>query len=359
MFQFITVTFDGFPANTMRMPDIPSSSSSTVFDDFLRRAGLMSADETPRFTALTGGISSDIWRVDLPGRQLCIKRALEKLKVADDWFAPISRNVSEVAWLQTAGAIVPCAAPEVLADDPENGMFAMQFVPPDRGQLWKDALRNGEADVAFAADTGRTLATIHAATTARPELAECFATDSTFHAIRLEPYLETTARRHPDVAGPLNALVTTTAATKLALVHGDISPKNIMITVSGPMFLDAECAWWGDPAFDLAFCLNHFLLKCLWVPEAADAFLRCYQAMADTYVTTLSADIASGTEFRAAHLLPGLFLARIDGKSPVEYITDDRDKNRVRRIAKKLLKTPVENLSIIREIWADEIGVST
>jgi Ser/Thr protein kinase RdoA (MazF antagonist) len=359
MFQFISVTFDEFPANTMSMPDIPSSSSSAAFEDFLRHAGLISTDETPHFTALTGGVSSDIWRVDLPGRQLCIKRALEKLKVADDWFAPISRNVSEVAWLQIAGNIVPGSAPEILADDSENGMFAMQFIPPERGRLWKDALSAGEADLAFAAKTGRVLATIHAATAARPELAARFATDSTFHAIRLEPYLETAARRHPDVAAPLNALVATTAATKLALVHGDISPKNIIITDSGPMFLDAECAWWGDPAFDLAFCLNHLLLKCLWVPKAADAFLHCYQAMADTYISTLPMAIANEVETRTAHLLPGLFLARIDGKSPVEYITDDGDKDRVRRVAKRLLNAPAARLSIVREAWASEIGVST
>src|SRR3712207_8107198 len=41
---------------------------------------------------------------------------------------------------------------------------------------------------------------------------------------------------------------------------------------------------YGDPAFDLAFCLNHLLLKGLWVPNAAPAFLACFDALAASYM---------------------------------------------------------------------------
>ena len=85
------------------------------------------------------------------------------------------------------------------------------------------------------------------------------------------PYLLATARAHPDRAAALESLAETTARTKFTVVHGDVSPKNILIGPRGPVFIDAECAWFGDPAFDLAFCLNHLLLKCLWVPAAAAA----------------------------------------------------------------------------------------
>ncbi len=81
-----------------------------------------------------------------------------------------------------------------------------------------------------------------------------FATDDTFYALRIEPYLVAPTRRHPDLAGTLARLAHATARTRLALVHGDVSPKNILIGRRGPVFLDAECAWYGDPAFDLAFC---------------------------------------------------------------------------------------------------------
>ena len=104
-------------------------------------------------------------------------------------------------------------------------------------------------------------------------------------------------------------------------MHGDVSPKNILVGPRGPVFLDAECAWYGDPAFDLAFCLNHLLLKCSVVPQAKAGFLRCFDALSDAY---LDGDRFEGVEARAASLLPALLLARVDGKSPVEYLTERR-----------------------------------
>src|SRR5690606_4658522 len=106
-----------------------------------------------------------------------------------------------------------------------------------------------------------------------------------FEDLRLDPYLRATGRRHPALAARLDALADQTAATRKALVHGDVSPKNIMIGPGAlPVFLDAECAWFGDPAFDLAFCLNHLLLKCLAAPDAAAAFLAAFDALRSAYL---------------------------------------------------------------------------
>jgi aminoglycoside phosphotransferase (APT) family kinase protein len=172
----------------------------------------------------------------------------------------------------------------------------------------------------------------------------------------LEPYLVATARAHPDRAEALRALVAATQANKRALVHGDVSPKNILRGPDGPVFLDAECAWWGDPAFDLAFCLNHLLLKCLWTPRATAGFLACFAAFATAYRAGVAWEPPAALEARAAHLLPGLFLARVDGKSPVEYVTREPDKDRVRRTARELLAQPVESLGDLRQAWAKELA---
>ena len=123
------------------------------------------------------------------------------------------------------------------------------------------------------------------------------------------------------------------------------------------MFLDAECAWYGDPAFDLAFCLNHFLLKCLWTPTAVTRFLACYDRFADTYLSAASWEPREDLEARAALLLPGLLLARVDGKSPVEYVTEEADKARIRRVARSLLLDRPERLDTVRYAWAAELGV--
>ncbi len=133
-----------------------------------------------------------------------------------------------------------------------------------------------------------------------------------------------------------------------------MSPKNILLGPRGPIFLDAECAWYGDPAFDLAFCLNHLLLKCLLTPPATTAFLRAFEVLVDAYLAGVSWESPPELEARAAHLLPGLFLARVDGKSPVEYLVDERDKAKVRRVAGRFLRTPVETLREIARIWATE-----
>jgi aminoglycoside phosphotransferase (APT) family kinase protein len=199
------------------------------------------------------------------------------------------------------------------------------------------------------------LVRIHAATAADPTVAAAFPTDAIFYDIRLEPYLVATAQAHPDLAPRLEALVAATQANKHALVHGDVSPKNILCGAAGPVFLDAECAWWGDPAFDLAFCLNHLLLKCLWTPTARVGFLSCFDAMVAAYRASVTWEPAADVERRAAHLLPGLFLARVDGKSPVEYITTEPDKDRVRRVARALLSDPPDTLDLIRQAWTLEL----
>jgi aminoglycoside phosphotransferase (APT) family kinase protein len=325
--------------------------------DALRRMGLLAADAMANGTVLTGGVSSDIWRVDLPGGPICVKRALAKLRVAADWRAPIVRNVYEARWMQRANAAAPGAAPALLGQDEASGSLAMAFLPEATHPLWKARLRDGAADAGFAGRVGAVLARIHAATAADPTVAADFPTDDIFYAIRLEPYLIATARAHPDRAAALEALAQTTARTKRALVHGDASPKNMLCGPAGPVILDAECAWWGDPAFDLAFCLNHLLLKCLWTPRARDGFLRCFDALAVAYLAGVAWEPAAELEARAAALLPGLLLARVDGKSPVEYITAEADRDVVRRAARALLAQPVARLGAVRTAWQKELGI--
>ena len=339
------------------------SPESTIPDDttaavaaFLRDAGLIAANEPARFIPLTGGVASDIWKVEAGGRSFAVKRALAKLRVARDWQVPVCRNVSEVDWLRAAGEVVPDAVPKVLAHDAAVGAFAMDYLDPTNHPVWKARLAAGEADAGFAGRVGRTIAAIHAATAHSQSIARKFANDDLFHAIRLEPYLEATAPAHPDIADRLMRLSWETLATKVTLVHGDVSPKNILAGPRGPVFLDAECAWYGDPAFDLAFCLNHMLLKCLWVPAARDGFLACFDALANAYRARVTWEAVDALERRAARLLPALFLARVDGKSPVEYITDENDKARVRRVAIPLIASPPSRLADIRNAWAREVA---
>jgi aminoglycoside phosphotransferase (APT) family kinase protein len=321
---------------------------------FLQSSGLAGPAEVPAAEPLTGGVSSDIWKVALAGRTICVKRALPRLRVAQVWEAPVGRNRYERLWMGAAAALVPGIAPRVLAWD-EAGFFAMEYLDPTGHPLWKAQLAAGRTDAAFAAQVGRALARIHSGTANRGDIAEQFRTDAGFHAIRLEPYLVATGRAHPALAARLEGLVATTAGTRLALVHGDVSPKNILTGPAGPVILDAECAWYGDPAFDISFCLNHLLLKCLWAPAATKGFLACFNAFSDTYLAGVDWEPREAIEARAAALLPGLLLARVDGKSPAEYLTTDSQKDTVRRAATALLLHPVQRLATVRDAWNMEL----
>ncbi len=322
----------------------------------LHRMGLTGAAERPPVAALAGGVSSDIYRVDLPGGPVCVKRALPRLKVRAVWNVPVERNRFEVAWIREVAAILPEFVPRLLGEDAASGAFAMAYLAPGEHPVWKSQLRDGAIDPAVAAEVGRRIARVHGATAGDATLAARFDTGSIFHSIRLEPYLLATAQRHPDCAGALERIATTTAGNRLALVHGDVSPKNILVGARGPILLDAECAWYGDPAFDLAFCLNHMLLKCLWRPAWRAGYLECFDALSERYLSGVDWEEVRGIEERTARLLPGLFLGRVDGKSPVEYVTEERDRDRVRRVARALLLRPAATLAAVRDAWSEALG---
>jgi aminoglycoside phosphotransferase (APT) family kinase protein len=317
----------------------------------LARMGLIAAGERPPLVPLAGGVSSDVMRVDLAGRSVCLKRALPRLKVAAHWEAPIERNAAEAAWMRAAGAIVPEAVPELLGEDAAAGLFVMPFLDPATHPVWKEQLRDGVIDSSVAAAVGGRTARIHAATAGDGSVAERFANDATFHAIRLEPYLHATADAHPDLGDTLVGLARTTAANRRTLIHGDVSPKNILIGPHGPVFLDAECATHGDPAFDLAFCLNHLVLKCIWRPQHAGRYLHAFDSLAGAYLAGVTWEPAAEIGARTARLLPGLLLARIDGKSPVEYITEEADRAKVRAFARACLQRPKESVMEVSRAW--------
>ncbi len=322
----------------------------------LERMGLLRPGEPARFRPLAGGVSSDIRRVEVGDRRFCVKRALPRLRVAADWRAPVERNRFEAAWMRTVAAILPDAVPELLGEDREAGLFAMAWLDPARFPLWKAELMAGRIDPEVGAAVGAALARIHRESAGRTDIARRFASDRLFHALRLEPYLEATARAHPAVADRLLRLAEITAATRRALVHGDVSPKNILLGPAGPVFLDAECAWYGDPAFDLAFCLNHLLLKAVHRPDRLLPLLACFEALLHAHAAGLDRIAAEETAARTAALLPALLLARIDGKSPVEYLDREEQRDFVRGIAIRLLREPQARAEAIAALWRRELA---
>ncbi len=342
----------------MTSPVLNSSGSNLPAEVLvsLLKSDLIDADTPIRCGRLTGGVASDIWKVETPQRAFCVKRALPRLRVKADWRAPADRTRYEVAWCRIANRIVPGIAPEILYHDDDAMLCAMSYLDPAIHSLWKEKLRDGDVRTEDAAEVGRRLVGVHAATAGDPEVAAAFPNEGYFAALRLEPFFEAAAEHHDDLADALFALSRRTAATKLVMVHGDISPKNILIGPAGPVILDAECACLGDPAFDLAYCLNHLLPKCLWRPALSARYLACFEAMSSAYMDGVRWESLAVLERRATSLLAGLLLARVDGKSPVEYITDDNDKNRVRRVARDLIVGNSTRLDEALHRWQRELA---
>ncbi len=320
----------------------------------LRRMGLVDTDDIPTVTPLSGGVSSLIVRVDTRRGPVCVKRALPELKVATHWSAPVERNLAEVAWMRELGPAFPQAIPAILGEDPDSYTFAMAWLAPDAHPVWKLQLRDGLIDTDFSGRVAHLLGAIHARTANQPRLAQAFANDRNLYELRLDPYFVAAAAAHPDCAAMLHQLVEDTARRKLALLHGDVSPKNILAGPHGPVLLDAECACYGDPAFDAAFCLTHLLAKCLWRPAHAQAYLACFDTFFTTYLAQCDWEPRDGLEARIARLLPALLLARVDGKSPLEYL-DEPARHIQRSFARRWLLAPTDKLAALRAAWTKDI----
>ena len=333
----------------------PKPEDKDMLAASLHRMGLTAGGDDFSATPLSGGVSCDVWHVKTAGREMIVKRALPRLRVDAEWKAPVERAGTEADWFNLVAEFDPRIVPEVLSEDRAHHVFAMEFLPPQTHKLWKAELAAGRANADFAASVGERLAYIHAFTANREDVMHDFAHDAQFHALRLEPYLLHTAKKHPDLAPRIRVLADGVAKARVALMQGDISPKNILIGPEGPVFLDAETACYGDPAFDLAFCLNHLLLKCVWHRKFKAAYLKSFAALADAYLENVTWEEPRDIEARTAALLPALLLARIDGKSPVEYLSTEKDKTLVREVAKALLARRPSSLAAISETWEDAV----
>jgi aminoglycoside phosphotransferase (APT) family kinase protein len=327
-----------------------TENTSEILLQAMHKLGLSKGRQIAAMAPLTGGVSSDIWRIDFETHSICAKRALAQLKVSALWQAPLSRNAFEYDWYQVVAPHFPQHVPQMLGRDEEHGVFFMSYLEPSQHPVWKDRLLQGQIDPDFAASVGDALGRIHQLSANSAELAQRFKSDPEFYSLRLEPYLLATAQKHPELAAVLQALCETCAHTRLALVHGDVSPKNILCAPGRPIFLDAECAWYGDPAFDLAFCLNHLLLKMIHRPDRQQALALSFTRLTQAYLGRVQWESLASFEQRTAQLLPALLLARVDGKSPVEYLREAHQHQTVRHIARAGLLKPTGELERVLEL---------
>lgn len=299
---------------------------------------------------LGGGVSNTVLQVRMPEGRLVLKQSLPKLRVEQDWFSDpgrIFRESDGLRWL--APYLPPGRLPEVLFEDRENYAFAMSAAPPG-AETWKAQLMRGEIRPEIAGCIGGMLAAINRASWHDTGCEARFGDQTVFDELRLDPYYRSTARVHPDLAPQFAHLMRESAARRVSLVHGDWSPKNFLVFPARPpargdeiMAIDFEVIHFGDPAFDAAFLLNHLALKSVARPLDKAK----YRAAALQFWGSLAAGLPAGCgwleEAALAHL-GALMLARVDGKSPVEYLGAD-SRTGVRAIARGLILRPPASIS--------------
>jgi 5-methylthioribose kinase len=327
--------------------------------DYLVRCGLARAGEALSVRELGGGVSNVVLLIEWPGnpeRRWVGKQSLGKLRVKDDWRSDRQRILREAEALQALRPVLGSAAlPEVIHVDKESFVLIMTAAPP--GSLaWKDLLLGRRADAAVAREAALLLAKMINESARNRKLERQFEDRTVFDQLRIDPYYRTTASRHPQLRREFDDLIATSLAVRTALVHGDYSPKNMLVRGASIFLIDFEVVHWGDPSFDAAFLLNHLFLKAFHQPQGEKLFLGLVREFWGTLRKALARNFFgqpgfAGFEALTVRHLGALMLARIDGKSPVEYIQDEETKNRARQAAAQILAKPPQELAGAIEIF--------
>jgi aminoglycoside phosphotransferase (APT) family kinase protein len=308
---------------------------------YLERGGRIDPGEPIIARVLTGGVSNRTVLVERPsGEAWVLKQALAKLRVAVDWYSSperIHREAQGLRWLTQLAP--PATTAPLIFEDRQRHILAMGAVPQPY-ENWKSLLLRGALELDHVAQFARLLGTIHRAATGRADVATAFDDRSFFESLRIEPYYMYTAEQTP-VVGPFYAeLIAATRARRLTLVHGDYSPKNVLVYHDRLVLLDHEVIHFGDPAFDLGFALTHLLSKAHHQPlqrasfaGAARYFWRIYRETLDEVKWYADLD-----HWAVRHTL-GCLLARVAGRSPLEYL-DAAERTRQHAAVVALMRQP-------------------
>jgi len=327
---------------------------------YLERRGVVDAAADATVEPLGGGVSNVVLLVEADQR-LVVKQPLANLAVDDDWPADVDRVHNEAAAARAYDRLLdgePARVPAVVDEDRKRHVVVFEAVPA--GRTWKADLLDGRVERAVAVRLGRALGTVHAGAAGDRQLRATFEATgpgAPFEQLRLDPYHRTVAEHYPELAGVVTDELRRLRATRLTLVHGDYSPKNALVGGPDhptPWLLDFEVACWGDPAFDAAFVLNHLCIEAVHRREP-DAYLGAARAFREAYAARLPAGGRlswSAVEPDVVRELGVLALARVDGKSPVEYLGPD-GRERVRTAGRRALERGLDRLEAYLGVLAE------
>ena len=291
---------------------------------------------------LAGGVSNrTVLVVRDTGERWVLKQALAKLRVAVDWFSDprrVHREALGIRWLSELAP--PQTIPRLVFEDERHHLIAMTGVPTPH-ENWKDMLLAGRLEADHVEQFAQLLGHVHRhAHQRRDEVQPHFSDTNYFESLRLEPYFGYSAEQVPEARDFLHDLIAQTRRRTHTLVHGDYSPKNILVHDGRLVLLDHEVIHWGDPAFDLGFSMTHLLSKAHHLAAHRDRFAEAARRYWRTYQDALGeVPFADALEPWAVRHTLACLLARVAGRSPLEYLSDEQ-KARQRRAVTDLMAAP-------------------
>ena len=343
--------------------------NNTTAAKYLQSTGRGAAAEF-QVRELAGGVSNVVLLVTpAGGKPFVLKQARGRLRVKDEWLCPVERIWREVDVLRICASVIgmrtaecgmrngmQIVVPQVLWEDRANYVYAMSAAPEGH-RTWKELLLAGELTDAetIAEACGRLLAALHEGTWQDAAIADQLADRSFFDQLRLDPYYRQIARVHPELAPQIGNVLDSVWQHRRCLVHGDFSPKNLLVSAGQLMLIDFEVGHFGDPAFDLGFFLTHLVLKAIWAGPRGNEYSQLADRFWTTYSGTLRPSIGDGELADLARRMlanvAACVLARVDGKSPVDYLTHPQ-QSAVRRLAAGWLMQPPADWNALRESLA-------
>ncbi|WP_417383107.1 phosphotransferase family protein [Gimesia sp.] len=319
---------------------------------YLKETQQLPPEEDASAEALAWGVSNIVIRIGREaGDDYVIKQSRKQLRTQAEWFSQLERIWRELEVMQELQNLLPAGVvPRVLFEDRDNYLFAMEAIDKDH-KVWKAELLDGKFDLSIAARLGKYLGAIHRLSFLNPLFEERWGDWKIFDQLRIDPFYRFIVRAHPEIKDWINDLIGEMEENRICLVLADFSPKNILIAGDQIHLVDFETAHYGDPAFDLGFFLSHLMLKAVFFREQGAHCLQLVECFWDQYLTEISSlsdafeketvkMSQQELERRTIRHLAACMLARVDGKSTVDYLSEADLQDQVHSFALSLILDP-------------------
>ncbi len=333
-------------------PAVTAGDVSTEVACALSEMELLARGDVPRSVPLASSRAARVYRVDLAWGRVCLKQAVAHDDAMVDTFTT-ARAGAEVAWLKVASSVVPGAAPAVLGSQPRRAAFASDYLDPAEFPSWQSQLASGQVDHGTATELGHLIGRLHAASANSIVLAERFAMQTAFRALCLEPLFAPIALEQRHHSAPLAEIAEELTTLRIGLVHGGLTPDNVLAGPRGPVLIDADCAHYGDPMFDVATCLAALATRMAAQRELDEALAASFDAFRHSYFAHVTWEMPQHAEARAARLVPVLLAAALANEQFAAAAFDCP-----REASRALLTAPPARLEELAQTWRHALAAA-